>query len=91
MTNYIEEITDIANSPKIKEGIGQDFCKGHPIKKWMVIRVIVAHQLYLEKLKHEYTSDCCHAAVRVEGNVTRYHVCTKCHKPCNSWEAYRGH
>ncbi len=87
---FIKGITEIANSPRLK-------CKGNPIKQWMVIRVLIAHQLYLEKLKHEYTSACCHVPVRVEGGEndgnlggTRFYVCTKCDKPCNTFEVEHG-
>ena len=44
------------------------------------------------------TSGCCHAPVRVEGGdkedsdegKTRYFVCTKCDKPCNTFEVEHG-
>ena len=28
-------------------------------------------------------SNCCDAKIRVEGKVTKWHICTKCGKPCN--------
>jgi len=31
----------------------------------------------------QYVSKCCGAKVRIVGKVTMYHVCAKCHKPCD--------
>ena len=28
-------------------------------------------------------SNCCHAPMRVEGDLTQYHVCTKCDHACD--------
>ncbi len=55
-------------------------------------------QLFLDEVNHQYTSDCCRVPVRVEGGdeedsdagKTRYFVCTKCDRACNTFEVEHG-
>lgn len=35
------------------------------------------------KIKTQARSKCCNAKVKVVGNVTMYHVCTKCKEACD--------
>jgi hypothetical protein len=41
------------------------------------------------KSKTASRSKCCNAKVKVVGNVTMYHVCTKCHQPCDTFYVER--